>query len=107
LFYEDSAAEPEYTWLPPLMGDDVRPVDVAIICAGNFGNAKDYPTALIDHLHPRYVIIGHWEDFFRSPFPPFSAIPNNSSSELVKRVVNGVNQNWVTPEPRTHLVFRF
>jgi hypothetical protein len=107
IFYQDAAAEPEYSAVPPLAPEDQRSVDVAIICAGNFGNARDYPTALLDHVKPRYVVVGHWENFFQSPLPPFEAIPFNSSSELAKRVSHGVDANWVTPEPRAHIVFRF
>jgi hypothetical protein len=107
IFYQDAAAEPQYEKLPPLAPDDRRAVDVAIICAGNFGNAHEYPTALLDSITPKYVVVGHWENFFQAPLPPFGAIPFNSSSELEKRVSHGVASNWVTPEPRARLVLRF
>jgi beta-lactamase family protein len=107
IFYQDAAAEPEYSTLPPLALEDQRSVDVAIICAGNFGNARDYPTALLGHLNPKYVVVGHWENFFHAPLPPFEAIPFNSSSELARRLRRGANDNWVTPEPRARIVLRF
>jgi hypothetical protein len=107
IFYQDAAADSQYSVLPPLPPEDRHAVDVAIICAGNFGNARDYPTALFDHVKPKYAIVGHWEDFFRAPLPPFGAIPFNSSTELEKRVRLGVDSNWVTPEPRARLVVRF
>ena len=106
IFYEDSAADPAFTSLPPSLLAD-RGIDIAIICAGNFGNARDYPSSLLRQLRPKYAIVGHWEDFFRSPVPPFSSIRNNGVGELAKRVQLGVDSNWVTPEPRARIVVRF
>ena len=107
IFYEDAAAEPEYSVLPPLPPEDQHRVNVAIICAGNFGNASNYPTVLLDSLTPDYVIVGHWENFFRQPVPPFGAIPFNSSRVLAKRIDPKGDRKWVTPEPLAHLIVRF
>lgn len=107
VFYQDAASEPLYSSLPPVLGDDQRPVDVAIICAGNYGYATDYPTALLKELRPRHVIVGHWEDFFRPPVPSFQAIRFTDTYRLAARLQEMQQDAWVTPEPRTRIVYRF
>ena len=44
-----------------------RPVDVAIIVPATFDQVEWHPEGLIQNLEPRSVILGHWENFFRSP----------------------------------------
>jgi hypothetical protein len=51
---------------PPALDQlqDQRPVDLAIVCVPGFSQVKDYPKAIIDRLHPRFVVMIHWENFF-------------------------------------------
>jgi hypothetical protein len=107
IFYQDAAGEPRYSALPPLLGDDERPVDVAIICAGNFGYATSYPTALLRTLQPKHVIVGHWEDFFRAPLPVYQPIRFTDTFGLARRIQEQQKGAWVTPEPRARIVYRF
>ncbi|HEU4995468.1 MAG TPA: hypothetical protein VFT29_11650 [Gemmatimonadaceae bacterium] len=107
IFYQDAASEPVYASLPPVLGNDERPVDVAIICAGNYGYATDYPSALLKELRPRHVIVGHWEDFFRPPIPSFQAIRFTDTYRLAARIQETQQDAWVTPEPRARIVYRF
>ena len=107
IFYQDAAAEPRYSVLPPLLGDDERPVDVAIICAGNYGYATGYPTALLQAIKPKHVVIGHWEDFFRPPLPAYEAIRLTDTYRLAALVEEKQHGAWVTPEPRARIVYRF
>lgn len=107
IFYQDAAGEPEYSMLPPVLGDDERPVDVAIICAGNYGYATGYPTALLRALKPKHVIVGHWEDFFRPPLPAYEAIRLTDTYRLAERIREQQRDAWVTPEPRATIVYRF
>lgn len=85
--------------LPPVLGDDERPVDVAIICAGNYGYATGYPTALLRALKPKHVIVGHWEDVFRPPLPVYQAIRLTDTYRLAARIREYQQSAWVTPEP--------
>src|SRR5437868_5674254 len=64
IFYQDAVSHPLDVVLPPFARADQHQIDVAIICAGNFKKLTDYPTLLLAALRPRYVIVGHWEDFF-------------------------------------------
>jgi hypothetical protein len=107
IFYQDAAAGPEHAALPPLPPANGRAVDIAIICAGNFGNVADYPTALLRNLTPTRVIVGHWEDFFRTSYPPFRGISFTDTEKLSARLRETVGDRWVTPEPGARMVFRF
>jgi hypothetical protein len=107
IYYQDAAAEPEYSVMPPLSPGDRHGVDLAIICAGNYENATNYPTPLLANVAPRRVIVSHWEDFFRTLYPPFKGIWLNDAHELARRLDAGAQGRWVTPEPMAEMVFRF
>jgi len=50
---------------------------IMVITAANFDQEPSYPDILLASLAPEHVLLGHWEDFFRSP-------------EKVERVVRGI-----------------
>lgn len=66
----DSAAKPG-VGLPP---GDLEParVRVAIPCVASFSQVDNYPETLIARFAPDYLVLGHWEDFFR----PYSQSPD-------------------------------
>jgi L-ascorbate metabolism protein UlaG (beta-lactamase superfamily) len=104
ILFQDAAAEPRYAGLPPFADPrDRRPVDLAIVAAGNFGKADDYPTAHLQALMPRHVLVGHWEDFFRSPAAPRRAIPLTRTDELARRLDAVVPGRWTTLDVRGRL----
>jgi hypothetical protein len=107
IFFQDAAAEPEYSVLPPLASQDQRAVDVAIICAGNFGNAQDYPSALLRNIRPKHVIVSHWEDFFEHAYPPIKGISFTDTKLLESRLRIVVGDRWVTPEPMARITYRY
>ncbi|MDX1493983.1 MAG: hypothetical protein R3253_08000, partial [Longimicrobiales bacterium] len=41
-----------------------RPVDVAIFVPATFDQVDWHPEAFVQNLDPRWVLLGHWEDFF-------------------------------------------
>jgi L-ascorbate metabolism protein UlaG (beta-lactamase superfamily) len=45
-------------------------IDLAILCVGNYEIVRDQPGEIIAALNPRYVLAGHWEDFFIKPGEP-------------------------------------
>lgn len=51
---------------------------VVVLTAANFDQEPAYPDILLAHLAPQHVLLGHWEDFFRSP-------------EKAERVVRGIH----------------
>jgi hypothetical protein len=99
LLYEDAATDPTHVFLPPFTGVDRRNVDMAIVCAGNFGNVPDYPSFLIGTLHARFVLVGHWEDFFRAMDETPTPIPLLNTALLARRLDSIPGRLWITPEP--------
>lgn len=49
-----------------------------VITAANYDQEPSYPDILLASLAPEHVLLGHWEDFFRSP-------------EKAERVVRGIH----------------
>ncbi|HWB79872.1 MAG TPA: hypothetical protein VG755_33135 [Nannocystaceae bacterium] len=54
---------------------DEKRVDLALLNVGSWENVTDHPGAIISAMQPRYVIGGHWEDFFRPQDEPLMEIP--------------------------------
>jgi len=63
VYYQDAVAPPPAGFAPePLVAE--RRVDVAIVVPATFDQVDWHPEALIENLDPRWVLLGHWEDFF-------------------------------------------
>ena len=107
IFYQDAATQPLDVVLPPFTGADRRPVDVAIVCAGNFKKVPDYPTLLLAALRPRYVILGHWEDFFHDQGDSPSPVRLTDTRELAARLDRLGRQRWVTLVPGGQIVAEY
>lgn len=107
IFYQDAASSPEYAQLPPLPPRDQRRVDLAVLAAGNFKQAKHYPTATLGADNPRYALIGHWENFFRSPDDALGVIPFTDTKELERRMFGGTDSPWSALMPLDQLTFRY
>jgi glyoxylase-like metal-dependent hydrolase (beta-lactamase superfamily II) len=96
IFYQDAATRPLDVVLPPFSGIDARPIDVAIVCAGNFKKVPEYPTLLLAALRPKYVILGHWEDFFHDPARRATPVRFTDTKELASRLDQLSPHRWVT-----------
>lgn len=99
IFYQDAATRPLDVVLPPFTVEDQRPVDVAIVCAGNFKKVGDYPTLLLAALRPKYVILGHWEDFFHDPLDEPTPVRLTDTIELATRLDQLGPGRWITLVP--------
>jgi L-ascorbate metabolism protein UlaG (beta-lactamase superfamily) len=99
IFYQDAATQPLDVILPPFSAADVHPVDVAIVCAGNFKKVPNYPTLLLAALRPKYVILGHWEDFFHDPGEHPTPVRWTDTKELAARLDELSPERWVTLVP--------
>jgi L-ascorbate metabolism protein UlaG (beta-lactamase superfamily) len=60
---------------------DERRVDLALLNVGSWENVDDHPAAIIGAIEPRYVIGGHWEDFFRAQDQPIVPLPFSAAPE--------------------------
>lgn len=70
VYYQDSGANPPFGLVPRELVDDKR-VDVALLCAGgDVDRIKDHPETIIANARPRFVVVGHWEDLFRTQRTP-------------------------------------
>ena len=66
VYYQDAGTDMPigFPWggnAPP----DGKSIDVALIClGGNFEQLKNHPEGIINATRPRFLLLGHWENFF-------------------------------------------
>ena len=65
IFYQDAAGTAPYGIPPKPVLSDRRRVDLAILCVPGFNEVKGYPECVIKAIRPRFVLLAHWENFFR------------------------------------------
>jgi len=68
-FYQDAPSNGAIGHVPASFLAAKR-VDAALLCIGSSNNVANEPAGDIDAIGARYVIGGHWEDFFRSADDP-------------------------------------
>jgi hypothetical protein len=90
VYFQDSPTDPEYGYIPPelLPADPSRTqgVDLAILCAGAYDQVRDNPRGIVRNVAPRFVLFGHWENFFRSPSKPLQTLFAFDFGELRDRM---------------------
>jgi len=100
IYYQDAAAHPGKGVIPGLSPPDKVPVDVAILCVAGFSQVPENPQGILSNVMPRYVVGGHWEDFFlRSPDLPPKVAAGTSLAEFVRRTHKVVKVPLYVPEP--------
>jgi L-ascorbate metabolism protein UlaG (beta-lactamase superfamily) len=74
--YHDSAVDcPPYGSLPKFRDKlDVRRPDLAIVALASSDKVYGYPSRYLERLDPKSILIGHWDDFFRSQKRPLKAV---------------------------------
>jgi hypothetical protein len=60
----DAAGAPPHGLIPGMKFTD-RDIDIHIGCVPGFNYVTDYPEEVLRWGQVRYVMAGHWEDFFR------------------------------------------
>lgn len=63
IYYQD-AANRQGVGEPPAFGDG-HPYDLAVLCIASYDKAPGQPAAILRALHPRHVLMTHYDDFFR------------------------------------------
>lgn len=104
IHYAD-AASPGSIGLPPhFEATNSHPVDLALLCVGGGHETKEYPETLLAAIKPRHVILGHWEDFFRSPLKRPRRLRNAHIREFITAVENELPEDgdWLLPNPGSH-----
>lgn len=79
---------------------------VVIMTAANWDQPSAYPGALLATLEPDHVVLGHWEDFFRSPAKKPKVVRGISAPELIKEVERFVGLKWSVLAPGATLRIR-
>jgi hypothetical protein len=101
VYFQDAVAAPPYGLVPP-MSDGVQ-VDVALIVPATYAEVRWHPEALLGSAPPRQVILGHWEDFFRSPDLPVRPVRFTLLPDFVARLERALPEGaeWHLPLPGT------
>lgn len=97
VLHDAAATSPAIQRASDAWGPTTAPT-VAIISAANFDQVADYPDALISTLRPAHIVLGHWEDFFRSPEKPPRVVRGISARKLLQRLTP-VGDIWSALEP--------
>jgi hypothetical protein len=101
IHYQDAASTPPAGFPPSPIEMDGIPLDLAILCAPGYEQVDDYPEEILEHLNPRHVLVGHWEDFFRSREENLSGVPSTDLEGFLRRMEAGLpdGAQWSIPEP--------
>lgn len=97
VYYQDSPTDVP-TGLPPDIVLAGKRVDLALLCVGASNDTVDAPAPTVAALAPRYVIGGHWEDFFKSADDTPSPISFLDVPEWSQRARTAVS--LLGPEPK-------
>ncbi|HSM60684.1 MAG TPA: hypothetical protein VK849_07790, partial [Longimicrobiales bacterium] len=102
--YQDAVAAPPRGFAPEALMAE-RPVDVAILVPATFDQVDWHPEAFVANLRPRWVLLGHWENFFEPPAAPTRSIMLTDLGHFqdrLHRVFDG--KSWL-PDIGTEFVF--
>lgn len=94
IHYVDAAASPPHGLVPAKLLAE-RDVDVHIACVPGFEQSEDYPDAVLEHHRARYVLLGHWEDFFQPRGAPLRPLRQVLDEPALERFVDVVERKVV------------
>ena len=104
IYYQDAVSPPPAGFAP----DEVirgRSVDVAILVPTTFDQVDWHPEALVENLQPRFVLLGHWEDFFVPIDEPTKSILLTDVRYFERRLESVHDGEWWRPEKGTEFLF--
>ncbi|MFI5311205.1 MAG: hypothetical protein ACHQQ3_08245 [Gemmatimonadales bacterium] len=94
IYYQDAPTTPPLGF-PPRAELDRRGVDVAILCVATATHVPSTPEGILAAMHPRGVVGGHWESFFRRQSAPIAINPMSDTGRFARTVLGSA-----TPAPR-------
>jgi hypothetical protein len=104
VYYQDAVAPAPAGLAPePLIAE--RRVDVAILVPATFDQVDWHPEAPVENLDPRWVLLGHWEDFFVPVDEPTRSIRLTDLGHFEGRLDRVFAGEWWRPDLWTE--FRF
>lgn len=107
--YHDAAAGPE---VQRRAAEIVKELPMAahttlIMTAAGFDQVPLYPDISLAHLAPQHVVLGHWEDFFRSSDSDERVVRGIRARDLVARLTPFVGERWSAPRAGAIIRFRW
>jgi hypothetical protein len=116
LYYQDAVAEGPMGLVPEALFDsgspDGRRVDLALLVPTTFAEVKWHPEATLDNVRPGHVLLGHWEDLFRSPFEEPKPLGLTDYGRFVARLRRALDRTvddpdrWHVPVAGTRFLVR-
>lgn len=104
IYYQDAVAAAPRGFAPrALMAE--RPVDVAIFVPATFDQVDWHPEAFVSNLRPRWVLLGHWENFFVPASDPTRSVLFTDVNHFRRRLHRVFGSRGWLPEIGTE--FRF
>lgn len=102
VYFQDAPNTPPLGF-PPLATLAEKGVDVALLCVATARNVPHAPDSLLAVIRPRYVVAGHWENFFRQQTLPLELNPASDLDAFMTVLSNVLPAEalWVMPIPRT------
>lgn len=104
IYYQDAVA-PAPAGLAPVPLIAERPVDLAILVPATFDQVDWHPEALVENLAPRWVLLGHWEDFFVPIEQPTRSIRLTDIGHFESRLERVFAGGWWRPGLWTEFLF--
>lgn len=106
IYYQDAGTDTPvgFPWggkEPP----DGKRVDVSLLClGGDFIHLKDHPEGIITATRPRFLLLGHWENFFVPQtdicrINRVRAIPLQKTTEFVRRAATAMEAAHLPGKP--------
>lgn len=89
------------TGLPPAANTAI------IMTAAGFDQVPLYPDILLAHLAPQHVLLGHWDDFFRSSEAEERVVRGIRARALIDRLTPFVGMRWSAPRAGAITRFRW
>lgn len=110
IYYQDAASTPPWGFPPAFEPETQKAVDLAILCVPGFKYVEGYPQGIIQWIKPRFVILTHWEDFFRPRTGDPSdlrVVPDGTDPTIfIKQLEEALPTiKWLMPRPGAWLQF--
>jgi hypothetical protein len=91
IHYQDAASKPPLGFPPPL--NDGVPLDLAILNVAGFHGSAGYPEELLRTWKPRWLLLSHWEDFFRNPEKPRRVVRATNLGAFLERLGDALDED--------------
>jgi len=102
IHYQDASSRFPLGAPPHFAPPDSHRIDLLYVTVGAWFGTPDYPGAVLRNHQPRHVILGHWENFFRSPLkPPRGIFRMTRLRALIPCVERELlpDADWIVPLP--------